>query len=117
MTTIDVKEKLIMEVRLPILPHFGTISTFVSVGYRKTGNKFWIVFNGSKGYLSNIEIRCEGYQKEDNNIIWLGSSNSDSNKNGALLNKMVSIFHSDENGVRVSISENEIMCNAKKGSY
>lgn len=115
MTTIDVKEKLIMEVRLPILPHFGTINTLVSVGYRKTGNKFWIVFNGSKGYLTDIAIRCEGYQKEDNNRICLGTSNR--HKSGSLLNKMVSIFHSDEDGVRVSISENEIMCNAKNASY
>lgn len=79
----------------------STVNAIVVMGYNKTGNKFSVSFNGSKGYLSNIEISCEGHQKERNNIIWVEKLR---NKKGLLLNKMVSIFLSQA-GVRVDIGD------------
>jgi hypothetical protein len=94
-------EKLIDKFKLPLIERHSTIEVILILGYRKTGNKFSVVFNGSAGYLSNIVIICEGIQKEDNNIIWIENLR---NKDMSLKSKMVSIFHSEENGIRVEIS-------------
>lgn len=75
------------------------VELIVSILYKKTGNKFSVYFNGSKGYLSNIEIVGEGFQKEDNRIF----IESLRNKNGSLKSVMVNVFYSDENGIRLSV--------------
>lgn len=93
-------EQLIFKFKLPMIQKLSLIEAIVLVGYRKTGNKFFVNFNGSKGYLSNIEISCEGRQKERNNVIWVEGLRT---KEGLLKSKMVEVFHSEENGVRISI--------------
>lgn len=94
-------EKLIMKFILPRIQDLRMVDAIVTLGYRKTGNKFSVAFNGSKGYLSNIEISCEGYQKEENRIFIENLRN----KNGTLKSKMVNVFFSDENGIRLSIGK------------
>lgn len=96
-------EQLIIRFKLPLINHLPIIKALVVFGFRKTGNKFSVVFNGSKGYLDNIEIICEGWQKENNRIDLFKLTN----KNGTLRNVVVNIFHSHENGVRVSIGKDE----------
>ncbi len=93
-------EKLIAKFKLPMIENLSLVSLLISLGYRKTGNKFQVEFNGSKGYLSNIQIHCEGIQRQRNNIIWIEKLRT---KKGALRSKMVEIYHSEENGVRVSL--------------
>jgi len=94
------KEQLIVKFKLPMIENLSIVRAIVSMGYRSTGNKFSINFNGSKGYLSNIEITCEGTQKEGNNIIWVERLRT---KKGTLSSKMVSVFHSEENGIRIEV--------------
>lgn len=83
--------------------NLSIVDTIVTMGYRKTGNKFSVAFNGSKGYLSNIEISCEGYQKAENRIF----VESLRNKDGSLQSIMVNLFYSDKNGVRLSTGNDE----------
>jgi hypothetical protein len=100
MDNSEIKEKLIIKFKLPLLNNLSLINVIVSHGYRQTGNKFTVYFNGSRGYLSNVEISCEGYQKERNNVIWVEDLRL---KSGKLRSKNVEVFHSDENGIRISI--------------
>ena len=93
-------ETLIAKFKLPMIENLSLVKAIVSVGYIETGNKFSVEFNGSKGYLSNIEISCEGFQKERNNVIWVENLTT---KKGFLKSKMVEIYHSEENGVRISV--------------
>lgn len=51
--------KQIAKFKLSELRNFDTIQETISQGYKKTGLKFSVHFNGSKGYLDNIEISCE----------------------------------------------------------
>jgi len=96
-------EQLIVKFKLPLLERLDTINYIVSQGWKKTDNKFHVVFNGSKGYLDSIEIGCEGIQpKNRENFIDIYSYRA---KCGKLMNKMVSIYHSEEKGVRVEIKE------------
>jgi hypothetical protein len=95
-------EKLITTVRLPEFEHLYTVRKIVIEGYRKTGNKFWITFQGSKGYLSNITIECEGFQRKPNNRIFVELLHD---KDGGFKNVMVKIYHSPENGVRVAVED------------
>lgn len=83
-----------------MIENLSMVDAIVKMGYSKTENKFWVHFNGSKGYLSHIEIGCEGRQKERNNLIWVEKLTT---KKGFLMRKMVEIYHSDENGIRVNI--------------
>jgi hypothetical protein len=94
------KEQLLMKFKLPMFERsaFELIKTIAILGYRKTGNKFWVTCYGSKGYLSNIQIDCEGIQKADNRIF----IENYGNKDGSLKSIEVHIFHSDANGVRIS---------------
>lgn len=94
-------ETLIIKFKLPQLMQLDTAEYTALLGYKKTGNKFTITFNGSKGYLSNIEIRSEGRQKERNNVIWIEKLRT---KQGGLRSKMVAIYHDHEHGVRVSVT-------------
>ena len=97
------KEQIIVRFKLPMINDLSLVNAIVTMGYRKTGNKFTVAFNGSKGYLSNIEIICEGKQEAENRIL----VESLRNKNRSLKSILVNIFHSDENGVRVSLSKDE----------
>ena len=97
------KEQLLLKFKLPMIQDLSLVNSIVSIGYRKTGNKFTVAFNGSKGYLSNIEISCEGYQKEENRIF----VESLQNKDGSLKSIMVNLFYSDKNGVRLSTGNDE----------
>ena len=97
------KEQLLLKFKLPMIQDLSMVDAIVSMGYRKTGNKFTVAFNGSKGYLSNIEISCEGYQKEENRIF----VESLRNKNGSLKSIMVNLFYSDKNGIRLSTGDDE----------
>ena len=101
------KEKLLMKFKLPMIENLSLVNIIVSMGYRETGNKFSVEFNGSKGYLSNIAISCEGQQQEENRIFVENLRN----KNGRLMSKMVNIFHSDEKGIRVCIGKDETKSN------
>ena len=93
-------EKLIVKFNLKMLESLDVLNSIVAIGYRQTGNKFSVEFNGSKGYMSNVVISCEGVQKERNNIIWIEKLLT---KNGKLKSTMVEIYHSEENGVRVAV--------------
>lgn len=84
-----------------MLHDLSFMNALLSTCYRKTGNKFSVCFNGSKGYISNIEIFCEGTQKERNNLIWVENLRC---KNGQLKSKMISIFHSEEDGITIEIN-------------
>lgn len=92
------KEILILKFPLPLIQDLAIVNMIVTIGYRETGNKFTVAFNGSKGYLSNIEISCEGHQKEDNRIMVENLTN----KNGSLKKVLVYIFYSEKNGIRIS---------------
>lgn len=93
-------EQLIMKFRLQSIRDLSLVDDIISIGYKKTGNKFSIEFNGSKGYLSNINVACEGVQKERNNVIWIENLIT---KKCTLKSKMVEIYHSKERGIRVSV--------------
>ena len=97
------KEQLLLKFKLPMIQNLSFVDIIVSMGYRKTGNKFSVVFNGSKGYLSNIEISCEGCQKEENRIF----VESLRNKDRSLKSIMVNVFYSDKNGIRLSTGNDE----------
>ncbi len=97
------KEQLLMRFKLPMIISLSLIDSIVTMGYRKTGNKFSISFNGSKGYLSNIEISCEGYQHEENRIFVENLRT----KTGSLPAIMVNIFYSERNGIRLSTGNDE----------
>ena len=93
-------ESLIYTFKLTAIGKFTTIQGIVVVGYQRTGNKFSVEFNGSKGYLSHVEISCEGRQVKRNNIIWIEKLRDE---NGVLPSKKVGIWYSDENGVRIQV--------------
>ena len=93
-------EKLIIEFNLPMICNLNLTEEIVVKGYKKTSNKFWVQFQGSKGYLCLCEISCEGSQTERNNIIWLSNLR---NNDGSYFDKTVKIFHSKKDGVRVEI--------------
>jgi hypothetical protein len=97
------KEKLLMKFKLPMLQNMSTIQAIVTMGYKETGNKFSVAYNGSKGYLSNIEISCEGKQNHRlENRIFIERYR---NKDNSVMSKMVSIYHSEENGLRIEVAE------------
>lgn len=93
------EEKHLIKFKLPMIYNLTVINHIVSLGYNRTGNKFQVTFNGSKGYLSHIEISSEGKQDERNNIIWVSLLR---NKDGSLKSKTISIFYSDA-GIRVEV--------------
>ena len=93
-------EKLICKFKLPMIEKLSIVNAIVVMGYNATGNKFSVNFNGSRGYLSHVEITAEGTQAKRNNIIWIEKLKT---KNGSLMSRMVGIFYSDENGVRVQV--------------
>lgn len=97
------REKLILRFKLPQITSKSLIEILCVHGYRETGNKFSISFNGSKGYLSNFEISCEGYQKANNRIFIENLYNKDR----TLKSIGVNVFYSEENGIRLSTGNDE----------
>lgn len=93
-------EKHILTFRLPMIERLDLVQAIVAMGYNRTGNKFEVNFNGSKGYLSNITIGAEGIQPERNNIIWVERLRT---KGGQLRAVDVEVYHSEEFGVRVAM--------------
>lgn len=100
-------EKLIIEFPLPSIGNLDLIETIVSTGFNLTNCKFWISFGGSKGYLDSITINCEGVQKDRNNVIWLKQLVPWSIE--LHQNKIVKLYHSNENGVRLEMVEKETL--------
>jgi hypothetical protein len=98
-------EKHIVSFKLSLLNNvmYPVIKTIVNYGFNKTGNKFYVAINGSKGYVSNMEISCEGYQNA-NNRIFLDDLET---KTGKLKSVVVNVFHSETNGVRLSIGKDK----------
>lgn len=94
-------EILILKTDLSNLFRPDTIKLLCNLGYRETGNKFSVQYHGSKGYLSHIEISCEGFQKEDNKIFDLF------NTNGSIKKKTLNVFYSERNGVRLSFGKDQ----------
>ena len=94
-------EKLLMKFELNYLQNLGFMGEICRFCWRTTGNKTSIQVNGSKGYLSNIEILCEGYQKQGENIIWI--ENMITNNGTLKKGKYVYLYHSDDNGMRVLV--------------
>lgn len=76
------------------------IEEICTKGYYLTNNKFMVFFNGSKGYISNIAIRCEGLQAEDNNIIWVEQLQD---SYGRFLKKNVYVYWNKEKGVIIEV--------------
>jgi len=97
------KETEIIKFKLPLIERLSLVNLICNMGYKATGNKFSVAFNGSKGYMSNIEIYCEGKQSEKNII----PVESLVNKNGSLKSVLINIFHSEQKGVRISIGKDE----------
>jgi len=93
-------EQLICKFKLPMIEKLSIVNAIVVMGYNATGNKFSVQFNGSKGYLSHVEITAEGTQTKRNNIIWIERLKT---TKGQLKSKMVGIFYSDEDGVRIQV--------------
>lgn len=96
-------ETLVLKVQLSGLFHPEIINHLCRDGYKKTGNKFILQFCGSKGYLSHVEILCEGYQNEDNLILYSDLFN----KNGSIKKKVLNIYHSKKNGIRLSYGKDK----------
>lgn len=98
------KEKKIFSISRRELTGRFLLSTMklVEIGYKKTFNKFSVHVHGSKGYISHIEIDCEGSQTERNNILWFDDlyDKEPINENQKLY---IQIFHSEKNGVRVEL--------------
>lgn len=94
------QEQLIAEFKLPTLDSLSMVNAIVALGYLKTGRKFTVSFNGSKGYLSNIVIFSECQPEHQDNIIWVEKLTT---QKGTLKSLLVTIFHSSEKGVTVVI--------------
>ncbi len=96
-------ETVIMKTQLKNLFDPNIIEALCSSGYRKTGNKFSLCFNGSKGYLDNITIKCEGIQQADNRI----NRNDIFTQKRGIRSKIVNVFHSEQLGVRISFGQDK----------
>jgi hypothetical protein len=97
------EEILIYQIELKALFNPYVILGIVSQGYRKTGNKFSINFNGSKGYFHNITFECEGFQNEKNRL----SCDEVFTKKYGIRKKLLNVFWSEENGIRVSTGKDK----------
>lgn len=94
-------EYLLMKFDLQYFEQLHWMAQVCNYCYRETGNKFSIQINGSKGYLSSIEVLCEGAQKPGANVISLEKLLT---RSGRLVKrKYVYILYSEDNGVRCSV--------------
>lgn len=97
-------ETIVLKTAISNLFRPSIIELLAREGYQKTGNKFSISFNGSKGYLDHIEIYCEGFQQDDDNRIdWYDLFNRD----GSFKKKILNVYHSEKNGVRLSLGSDK----------
>ena len=95
-------EKRILSFELGALHNMNNINDILKDCYKKTGQKFNINFNGSKGYLNNIEITSEGNNLSDNRIEYaLLVQTPNYNTIG------IHIYHSKNKGVRVEVENLE----------
>ena len=94
------KEKLIYRFKLIDINNWDILKAICEEGYNKTGLKFSIRFEGSKGYLSHIEISCQGRNDDDNKIFVRGGLDNLPDY------IMVNIFYSDVYGSRLSLADN-----------
>ncbi len=86
---------------LKYLQRLDFIEVLIFIGHQETGNKFSITWHGSAGYISSIEISCEGNQPEATNIIPIEKF---INKNRTYKSKMATLYHSVENGIEIEIN-------------
>lgn len=91
-------ETKIISFKLPMLNDLETVNIICAAGYQKTGNKFTVRFNGSKGYLSNVVVSAEGTQEPYQNILWIEKLKT---KKGNLRSTIVHIYYSEKKGVRI----------------
>lgn len=98
------KEIEIIKFKAPWLKDLQIIDIICMRGYNLTGCKFWVTFVGSKGYLSMMEVDCEGPQSRNNRIDIYKLRNKDGSFKKTV---MVNIYHSEQNGVRVSTGKDE----------
>ena len=106
------KEKLLLKFKLPSIENLTTIEAICVLGYRETGEKFQVIFNGSKGYLDSFEISCEGNQEAENRICFGDLRNKDRSLKSILVN----IFYSEEFGIRLSTGADEPRSIVKSGA-
>ena len=111
------KEKKIITLKPDEISNIGVIDKIVSLGYQKTGNKFWVSFFGSKCYLSNITVQCEGEQHAINKVfindIFDGIFDGEHTPKPKTF---VYIFHSELRGVRVSVTDSKPLSYEDDGS-
>lgn len=91
-------EKKILGFQLGALHSMDNINIILKGCYTETGEKFSIHFNGSAGYLDNIEFTCERESQLDN-IIQYAMLVQTPNYNEI----SVTIYHSKDKGVRVEV--------------
>lgn len=95
-------EKIILSFQLGALHNMDNINNILKDCYKKTGQKFSINFNGSKGYLDNIEITSEGDNLSENSIEYaLLVQTPNYNTIG------IHIYYSRDKGVRVEVENIE----------
>jgi hypothetical protein len=58
--------KDIVKFDMSVLNSIDGINHLLGICYKKTGEKFRFSFNGSKGYLDNIEFYCESFNEPTN---------------------------------------------------
>ena len=97
------EEIIIYQTQLNNLFNPFVIMGIVAQGYNKTDCKFSVSFNGSKGYLSNISIYAEGYQKENNRL----RRDELFTRKNRFTKKKLNVFFSHVNGVRLSLGNDE----------
>lgn len=96
-------EILILKTDLDNIFKYYFIDWLCRNGYNKTGCKFSISFNGSKGYLDNISIDCEGNFSESGII----RRNDFFTSKNQVRKRIVNVYHSDEKGVRISFGNDK----------
>tara|TARA_Y100000034_G_C6690045_1_gene303810 strand:- start:47 stop:448 length:402 start_codon:yes stop_codon:yes gene_type:complete len=103
METTTETEILVIKTQLKniFIPSF--IELLCYLGYRETGNKFSISYHGSKGYLNNLSIECEGIQKANNKIL----RDEIFTKKRSVRKTLINIFHSEAEGIRLSLGKDE----------
>lgn len=79
------------------------IENIIVFGYELTGRKFSVTLNGSKGYISNIEVSCEGEQKGNNCIDITDFPTNGLNTHYTGKDMALACFYSESEGVRLEI--------------
>jgi len=98
-------EKLIYQVSLKKLTNIDEIMDICRVFYNKTGHKISVKYNGSKGYLTNVEFESEGFQTHaSNNRITFELT-----EQGELIvtDTIIEFYNSSKDGLRIAHLTNE----------